>query len=212
MIPIVEQQPHARKIIRAKLCSILWASTFLGRNWFMSRPNPLWLEELPCGLIYFTDETSDSKNTSPRSYLHSLTLTTEVLMNDAVDFLKSPFRVSSANKVDQTPYEGINGARLVGTTEDWLDSRAYEIEHAIAEDKFLGLRGIIQDCKLIRTIPTILKFEGCNDVASIRLYWEINYCSDAFSSKVLDDFLSFMATYNIQLQTVTDEVTINQGD
>jgi hypothetical protein len=147
----------------------------------------MWLEELPCGLIYFTDETADAAKTVPRSYLRTLNLTTEVLINDDSD--------------------------TENIADDYLDSRAYEIEHTIFQDRFLQLKELVQDTRLTRTVPTILKFEGENDIASIRLFWEIDYYTDGFSPAILDEFLNFMAMYETTLGTENqDIVTIREGD
>lgn len=181
---IQTSQPHPRRFIRAKMAQLLKAGTDLGQRWWVSRPNPLFLEELPCGLIYFTEEESDHHKTAPRTYDRICHITTEVLHEEETD--------------------------RDGSLDDYLDSRAWEIERAIQQHKFLQLDDFVQDVILRRTSPATVEFEGRADVASLRLFWDVEYSFDAFTPESLDEFLRFTS----KLETVEpgakaeDNVTI----
>jgi len=180
-------QPHPRIVIRNFIKELLKVNTDIGGRWYTSRPHPIFLDELPCGLVYFTDETEDHEQTAPRSYKRSLNLTTEVLHR-----MKS----ERENAID-----------------DFLDSRAFEVEQTLFADKFLGMPGIVEDVIFIRTQPATIEDEGDTDIASIRLFWNIIYRSDAFNQNKLDEFLRFINTININgegTQNIVDNVTIRE--
>lgn len=183
--PVLQKsQPHPRIIIRNKMLSLLKAGTDLAERWWISRPNPVYLSELPCGLIYFTEEESDHNKTIPRTYVRTCHVTTELL------------------QVEETEREG--------SVDDFLDSRAFEVERAMSQFKFLQLDDLVQDVMLRRTSPVTVEDEGETAAASLRLYWDIQYVHDAFTPESLDEFLRFTS----KLETVEpgakaeDNVTI----
>jgi hypothetical protein len=184
MIALQKSQPHPRRIIRARVHNLLKTGTDLAGRWFCSRPDPTFVNELPCGLVYFTDEPADHKNTAPRVYDRTLLLVTEVLQMGE-------------------PEEEL-------TLDDWFDSRAFEIEHVFLQDRQLGLTDIVSDSKLVRTQPTQLDFGGETVVASIRLYWEIDWSVDYESGINLAEFLRFTATHNASGAIAVDDVTIRE--
>lgn len=178
-------QPHPRIIIRKYVNELLKVNTDLGGKWFCSRPNPLFLDQVPCGLVYYSDEQADHEKTVPRNYRKDLSLVTEVMLR-----MKSE-RDSAA--------------------EDWLDSRAYEIEYAICADRFLGLRGLVQDAVLTRTQPVTIETDGDTDIDAVRLFWTVIYRQDLTNISVLEEFLKFTNKINgTNSEQSEDRVTIRQ--
>ena len=165
--PVVQKsQPHPRRIIRAKIAELLRAGTDLGERWFVSRPEPAFMQEMPCGLIYFTEEESEHKKTAPRTYVRTVHITTEVL------------------HAEETERDG--------SLDDYLDSRAFEIERAIYQHKFLQLDDLVQNVELRRTVPVAVEMEGQENIASLRLFWDVEYIWDAFTAEGFDEFLRFV--------------------
>lgn len=181
------KQPHARIIIRNRIKELLKINTDLGGNWFCSRPKPLFYTETPCGLIYFTNEPADHQNIVPRNYLRKCAVTTEVAIVAASE---------RENEID-----------------DLLDSRAYEIERALGADRFLGLKGLVQDVELLRTEPIDIAADGNVDVSAIRVYWDISYRTKLLYEGKLDEFLKYTADWHDPSSddsVMQDEVTIRE--
>ena len=185
--PKQNSQPHPRIIIRNCVKSLLLPAVDVSERVFCSRPKAIFLTELPCILIYFNEEAADHEKSAPRVYKRILSLIVE-----AVHGLES----ERDNALD-----------------DFLDSRAYEIENALLNDRFLGLQGLVEDCSLSRTENVNISLEGEEDMASTRLMFEITYRTDAYYIGALDEFLKFTSDYkspeNIQL--ARDEVTIRNS-
>lgn len=182
-----KSQPALRKLIRLKVKELLLNKTDLADHWSISRPKNIWELEMPCGLIYFTNEDSDHEKTSPRTYKRILTLNTEVLIQDEQETVE---------------------------IDDYLDSRSFEIESILMYDRFMGFgnKGPVEDISLIRTVPTVIKADGQQDVAAIRLFWEIVYRTDSWNDDTLVEFLKF---YNDISTTIgaksSDHVTIREA-
>jgi len=188
IVPIQVSQPHPRKVIRNKVKDLLKVNTDLGGRVFCSRPDPIWLNETPCCLIYFTDEPATT-DTNPKLYTRSLSLVTEVLQREDTE---------RENSVD-----------------DFLDSRAFEIEMVFGDDQHIGLYPIVENNFLRRTQPLDIDGQGEKDAASIRLYWDIIYKTDSFSLQSLDEFLRFQAEYEAGViedvkAEAEDDVTIRE--
>jgi hypothetical protein len=159
-------QPHGRIAIRNKVKLLLRAATALGEKWFCSRPNEIWLEECPCGLIYFTEERAATENSAPRYYNRTLTLLTEILQYEDTE---------RENSID-----------------DYLDSRAYEVEAVLMMDKQLGLKDLVSDCRLLQTQAIgVPDPSGEKSIAAVRLTWEIDYTMNDYGVVSLDEFLRF---------------------
>jgi len=183
VVTIQNIQPHVRIIIRNAVKELLKVNTDLGGRWFCSRPKALFVSELPCGLIYFTEEEADHQNIVPRNYKRTLTLLTEVVHR---------LETERDNALD-----------------DFLDSRAYEIEMAMFSDRYLGLQGIVEDCVLSRTEVMNIDVGGDEDIASLRIFWSIVYRTDAFYKGELAEFLRFITDCDtVDGATARDEVTI----
>jgi hypothetical protein len=186
ILKIQNMQPHVRIVIRNRVKELLKENTDLGGKWFCSRPKSIFQQEVPCGLIYFQDEISDFGNITPRNYKRTITLLTEVVHQLETD---------RENAVD-----------------DFLDSRAFEIEASMMYDRFLGLPGIVEDCLLMRTEPTNISMEGSIDIATLRIHWNVIYRTDAFYEGEIDEFLKYTADYNlVDGAEAMDNVTIREN-
>lgn len=182
-ITVQNNQPSARIAIRNRVKAILIPNTDLGERWYCSRPKYCFLDELPCGLIYFTDEDADDELSSPRSYKRTLHLKIEVIHR-----LES----ERANALD-----------------DFLDSRSFEIEQTMFWDRHLGLKPLVEDSYYRRTEATDIKIEGDADIASIALFWDVIYRTEIMNTGEINEFLRFYTDYETtEGATARDEVTI----
>lgn len=186
-VSVQNLQPHVRIAIRSWIKELLKVNTDLGGRWFASRPNPMYFNEIPCGLIYFSDESADHRGTAPRNYQRTLSLTTEVL-----------------RKMDTERDNAL---------DDWLDSRAFEIEQAMLSDRFLGLPGIVEDTVFTRSQPVTIESENTDqDIASIRLFFDVVYRTDVINNRKLDEFLTFLNTIkSVDGAEAEDDVTIREA-
>lgn len=159
-------QPHGRIAIRNRIKELLRAATALGDKWYCSRPHEIWLEQCPCGLVYFTDERANSENSAPRYYNRTLTLLTEILQYEDTE---------RENSID-----------------DYLDSRAYEVEAVLTMDRYLGLKELVNDSRLIQTQAIgIPEAGGDKTIGAVRLTWEIDYTMPDYYTVSVDEFLRF---------------------
>jgi len=81
----------------------------VGGRVYMSRMRPMYLTELPCICLYFTSETADNKNTSPRIYTKLLSVNVDI------------FYGADSPEVD-----------------DFLDAVAFSVENEFLADRFLN--------------------------------------------------------------------------
>ena len=179
-MPFTKQhsQPHTRIEIRNKCKVLMGQYVDIGGRIFCSRPNPSWLSEVPLLLIYFSDEECDDKNSSPKIYTKTANLIFEILQRQEND------------------------------VDDYLDSRAFEIEHAMEIEKCLGI-GCVQDVTQRRSIPTTISSEGSENTASLKVHFEVEYLFEPFSNVTPGEFL----TFGNKIETVggavsEDDVTI----
>jgi hypothetical protein len=186
VIEIQKSQPHPRIYIRQKVKEILIDNTDLSGRWFRSKPNPLWLEQVPCGLIYFQDEPADHENSAPRIYKRTLTLVTDIIHREESDRDEA--------------------------LDDYLDSRAFEVEAALLINKTLGLGELIEDLTLTRSIPVVMSSQGNKDAGALRLFWDIIYRTGPYSSSGFDEFLRFVNKINTTIGSkLEDDVTIREA-
>ena len=173
IIALQKSQPHPRRFIRNAVKALLIENTDLAGRWFCTRPHPVYQTELPAGFIYFPDEDSDDKLTQPKTYTRTLALITEVQITHETE--------------------------IENSQDDFLDSRAFEIEAALMHDRYLGLgeKGFVADVSLKRTQCTDISFEGDVDIALIRLHWNIVYITDSWNPLTIDEFLRFLSEFDI---------------
>lgn len=170
-------QPHKRKKIRAYVVGQLKQHVDVGERVEASRARPIWQdEESPIVLVYFRDETADHQQSAPRIYKRTLNLHVDII-----------FR------------EGMNAI------DDFLDSRAFEVEYALLHDRTFG--GLVHDCSLTGTAPTEINAEGDSRQGLLRLEFAILYETvDPQGTPTLDEFLKFNTNYeNEQGQKLAED-------
>lgn len=180
------KQPHCRIAIRRWVKALMKANVDINvKNWFLSRPDPVFDREAPIGFIYMNDEPADHQGTAPRNYLRSTQIVIQI-----------------ARRMNSETPEAM---------DDWLDSRAYEIEKAMLTDRFLGQRNFIQDTILTSTQPTKIHLgDADSDHASIGLFFTIEW-RDGFSinETKLDEFFTYLNTIEgTEGENAQDDVTI----
>lgn len=174
-------QPHGRVIIRVKLKELLQNAVDINcEKMFFQRPHPKFSEDLPCLLIYFTDELSETTDTQPKNYRRRLTLVTEIQIE--------------ANSTIEN-FQNFDGTLNKNHEDIYLDSRAYEIEKVLHKDKFMELTGLVEDVKIIRSQPIQIVYEGQINVSALRIFWEIIWRDEIYNEITLDEFLNFEAKY-----------------
>ncbi len=169
-----DQQPHCRIVIRRWIKELMIVNTDINRdNWHLSRPDPVFLEESGSGFIYFNDEPADHQGTAPRNYLR----TTQIV-------------IQPTRRMDSERPQAL---------EDWLDSRAFEIEGSMLADRFLGQKALlgkknfIEDTVLVRTQPAEIIIDGADSHhSSIGLFFNIMWRSAYATTATLEEFLSFI--------------------
>lgn len=187
-------QPHRRRIIRHRVRQLIrqWVDVASDKV-FISRPNPVFVNEVPCILIYFTEEPSDNKTSAPKRYVRDLNLVVEIMHRDR------------ENITDDEDFE----------LDDFLDSRAYEVEFAILHERYLGLDPEeyewLHEVDLTSTMPATLVFEGDQRVAALRVVFSVKYETDYDESIRLDEFLKFTSKYETTIGAeAEDRVTIRE--
>lgn len=173
-------QPHPRKLIRDKVTNLMKFYVDIDERVFNSRPNPIWLQEVPVMLVYYVDEEADSQDRRPPIYKRELDIVCEVLQ------------------------------RQVNNVDEYLDSRAFEIEYAMEAYDFLDLI-FVERVDLIRTQPTTINASGNEFIESVKVYHKITY---KWIPEVVVDIKEFLKFEN-KIRTTegaeaTDLVTIRQ--
>lgn len=176
--------PSRRIEIRNRLVELYKQYIDVGERVFPSRPNPLFFDELPAVLVYFSREQVDTPDSEPRYFIRRLEVNTDII------YFGNPTAV-----------------------DDFLDSRAYEAEAAINADRYLGLSEWFRESRLLSTIPVEIQREGDQNIASIRLVHEFTYETETFSGVTIDEFLRFNAKYKNEngIQIAEDNVTIRSA-
>lgn len=190
-------QPHGRIIIRRKVKELMRDKVDINhKKMFFNRPHPKFTEEMPCLLIYFTDEILDHQNIVPRNYKRNTVLVVDV-------------QIEADSTIDN--FVNSDGSINPNNEDDFLDSRAYEIERALGADRFLGLCDLVNDVVLVREQAVEIVYEGQTKVSSLRLFWEIEWRDQIFDTDRLDEFLNFNTKYETtQGAEAEDEVQIRE--
>ncbi len=168
-------QPHARILVRKALQALLRVSVDLHADkFFMSRPNPLLLREVPCCALYFEEDSADHGDRKPREYLRELKI--------AIHFI--------VRWEDYT------------LVEDWLDSREFEVIQAIENNRFLGLE-FVEDSWLTGSVPVSITDEGNENVESTKVMWTFKY-RDCLNYLVDESNIGDFITLNVKYKNIDD--------
>lgn len=165
-------QPSLRMAIRKKIKKLIVENVDVGKRVFTSRPNPIVLNEIPCCLIYFSDDEA-SLYEKPRAY--------QRVLNVVINFLC---------RFPDTEY-----------TEDWLDSREFETIRTLQnnENKLLGF-DFIEECFVDGTQPSIIEDSGDQFIASNKIVYTVKYRDDlGASTTILNNFLRLYGEWELSL-------------
>lgn len=174
-------QPHGRIIIRRKAKELMRDNVDIHHSkMFFSSPNPKFTEQLPCILLYFSDELLDAQGSVPRNYKRSTILVVDV-------------QIETNATLDNFVNE--DGSINSNWEDDFLDSRAYEIERAIGKDRYMGLPDLVEDVVLLREQPVEIDYDGQVKVSSVKVIWQIEWRDEIFDTQTLDEFLNFNTKY-----------------
>lgn len=177
-------QPHCRILIRQKVKQLLKTNVDINERFmFCSQPHPRFKEYLPCLFIYMPEEISKHQDSSPRVYTNELQLFTEV-------------QIQTNSSIDEFVDE--QGSIVNSFEDDWLDSRAYEIERALGTDRTMGLNGVVSDIELMRTQPININYDGEIDVSALRMTWKITWLQELSEHYTLDEFKNFGVEYKVK--------------
>jgi len=153
---------HKRTEIRVAIAQKL--KSFIKDPIYLSRPNPLFLPELPCVLVYFSNEDtsiSSGNENFPKAYERIMSINVDIIIEGAED------------------------------PDTELDRKAFAVESAFYDDPRFG--GICYGCRLFSTKPISIESDGDRNIEAQRLTWMIKYESDAFLARRLDEFLQYYA-------------------
>lgn len=187
---VQNSQPHRRRVIRHRVRDLLKQYVDVGQKVYMSRPHPIWISQLPCILAYMAEEPADGKSSEPRYFMRDLHMNIDILHMD---------RPNIAGDEDNE-------------LDDFLDSRAFEVEWALLHERWLGLGEDAQwlhDVNLVNTTAVEMIFEGDQTVQALRQTFQFRYETIALPHITLDEFLKFQAKYRVGDDVEeTDFVTI----
>lgn len=174
----------------------------VGGKVFANRLSPVFLDEVPCVLVYFKKESLDvyvGDKYNPKTYERNLTLIVDILITDDVD----PTSLDNEND----------------STEDKLDDLATQVEKAIGDDPKLKkmlkgydpnrveVPGLLFGSALTDVEPYTVDIEGETKKAGQRLVYNLVYESKAWVEKKPVDFNSYkMSIYEVKDGKVTDQV------
>lgn len=172
-------EPSLRAFLRKQVKGLLRSYVDIGGRVYACRPHPILLEHLPCVTFYPLEEPADHRDSAPRIYHKEYGLIIEILCEEPANL---------------TDLENI---------EDFLDSRAFEVEYAMLHDISLELGengNWIDDVKLLTTVASRQIYEGSMNVAALKQSFVIEYNNECFAYDSLDEFKSF-----INSMTTTDD-------
>jgi hypothetical protein len=171
-------QPHKRRVLRHRIRQLIEQYVDISPdNIFLSKPHPLFVNQVPAILIYMENEEVELYNRAPEIYKRSVTINIDVLQRDRQDIRENTYDL-----------------------DDYLDSRAYEIEFALLHERFLGFPeeekySWIDNVQLHDTNLMSIIFEGDQRLLSLRMHFVIDYFEDFSIYGSLDEFLRFDVEY-----------------
>ena len=130
---------HKRIDIRRFVIEKLKQYVDVGGKIFMSRPNPLFITEVPCQLVYFVSEGADHKNSGPRLYNRELRIAVESVYEEGQEQVDEKLdRLALETEIILLSDRTMNGlVHEVSIVETVPTRIAYE-----GENNFAGLRQV----------------------------------------------------------------------
>lgn len=157
---------HKRTEIRLAIAEKLKAFIDKGlrEKIYLSRPNPLFLPELPAILVYYKNEEANvivGNENFPKDYERQLQINVDIIIEGEDD------------------------------PDTELDKIALQVESCFFDDPRFG--GICYGCRLLSAVPISIETEGDRNVECQRLTWLVKYESQAYLDRRIDEFLQFHA-------------------
>ena len=154
-----------RKLIRARVKSLLLSNTAAGTKVYKNRPTPLWEGETPAVFVWTMDEDSDHAETAPRYYERHLKMVVEGLTAKIVD------------------------------GDDEADDLSEEIEQVLLRNRYLKtLSGgqptgdpLVHDTKLTKTVQGFIR-EADKPHFTTRHIFDVHYQSQGALDTADEDF------------------------
>lgn len=176
-----------RAQIRRYITAMLRASVDVGERVFSCRPDPVFITEVPCLLVYYSDEgvlnyVGDKYNQKITERL--LTVNVDVWSDQVID-------------PDTDPRKNEGG-------EDRLDWLAYQVELAFWEDQKLAKRlpaynantnyqGLALGTTLLSVEPDEVSTDGNTRLLVQRMAFQVNYDLEAYQDKKYNSFEEYKA-------------------
>lgn len=182
---------HQRTRIKTYIVDMLKNAVDVGDKVFPNRPSPLFLNEAPCVLVYFGNETVDIESGDKycaHEYERTVAVHTDILSVES---------------------------------EDHLDFLGEQIEHAFSNDWFLGRNlpgysetnriGLSRGITLAGVEPYDINTDSENTIYGQRLTWSVPYIYDNYSNEKLQTWEEYK--FEITRDTETDPVlSTGEGD
>lgn len=195
---------HHRTAIRRYAVELLKNKVDVGRRVFPERPSPIFIQEVPCVLVYFVSEPVDiivGDTYSPKEYQRNLRVSVDVWTNATID----------PEDIEENP--GVNDSQ---DAEDRVDYLAWQVERAFSDDWLFAQmlpgydannpQGLTMGMRLVSTDPYNVDVESETLAIAQSLQWEIPYETSAYVDKKYADF----AEYQTDIMRVNwDENTVD---
>jgi hypothetical protein len=193
---------HARTAVREYAVDLVKNNVDVGGRVFANRPDPVFLSELPCALVYFSDEQNDiigGDTMRPRVYQRNLRLNVDILVEEQL-------RPNTNKALNQA-------------AEDLCDKLADQCERAFFNDHLFAKSlpdydantnwniGLLLGSRLAATTPYNTDSDGETRIVAQRLQWELPYDTALQGDKKYKNFLSYKADI---IRINSDEDTVDR--
>jgi hypothetical protein len=180
---------HHRAAIRRYVATLLTQFVDVGGRIFISRPSPLFKEELPAICVFFGGErvsVASGDRYNPREYERVAQINIDIMVEEPRD-----------------PATASNLAELSQDGEDLVDRLAYQVECAFLSDPTLGTllpdwdkesgEGLISVAVLDSSTPYTLEDNRRQDsrILGMRLQYNLIYDTSAIPNTRFPDFLDY---------------------
>lgn len=178
---------HARSAIKHYAVNMLKTQIDVGERVFANRPDPIFLEELPCICVYFDEETTDilsGDRYHVREYQRETMLVVCIVVEDLV-----------------APQTSIN---ISQRGEDFIDYLGYQVEQAFFDDIHFArnltgfdpntnVQGLTLGQRLLSVAPYEVAIENEKRMIAQELKWVLPYQTPGYVNKKYPTFAEYYA-------------------
>ena len=184
---------HPRTPIINYAKALVQNTGLFGTNVFLNRTSPVLLEEIPCSILYFTDESIEvisGTSDYPRAYRRRLKLSVDVLIDEQTS-----------------------------STEETIDDICYTVERAI-EDDFLFKKllpdydptsrtntALLMGQALRQVTPYNPDSDGERRILAQSMLWDLPYNYDVAADLKLEDLNEYLMEI---IKVGSDESTVDR--